>query len=274
MNKMHDRTKLTDGQNQLFEAAAGGVRAADLQRWASNAVIFNADDNDEKYPRGIEYDKGTNIIRLSGVITDDLMAHWMNYAGVASPGMLRDAIRKAEKGWTLEINSPGGHVDAAAEMVSVVNANKPAITVVTGIAASAAAMLFLAGKDRYAGSEMSMLMYHAPWTIAIGNATDMQAVVDTLRKIEQAFADFINNRAPEKAAAKIIESCEAGKDLYLTANEAKDLGLLNGIMDDPVEADPDDPDPDEMGDKKEMAKRHAKQMAHLGAKLKSLENEE
>ena len=276
-SKINDRANLTELQSHLFDAAAGGVRAADLQRWASNSVIFKADDDDgESYPRGIAYDNDTNTIRLSGVISDDLTAHWMNYIGMASPGMLRNAIRKAKDGWTLEINSPGGNVDAAAEMVSIVGVNKPSITVVTGMAASAAAIIFLAGKDRYAGSELSMLMYHAAWIICIGNATDMQAMADSLRKVEDAFGDFIKKRVPKKAADTIIDACAAGNDLYITASEAQELGLLNGIVEDAQAAEPDEPmedDPDEE-DEKMAAERHKTQMAHLRDTLKSLSTEE
>ena len=267
MLRNKDISKLTALERNMYEAAGGGMNILDLQRWSGAALQIKA--GEETYPRGLEYDAKLNVIRINGVITDDRTAYWMDYAGVASPGMLRDELAKVKPGWMLEINSPGGNVMDAAAMISAVQQNKPAASVVTGLAASAAAMLLLAADERFAGSELSMIMYHAPWTYADGNATDLQAAVDTLRTIEKSFADFVNARVTDVAAKAIIAAFDSGDDLYLTPVDAQEMGLIKGMLPDADGGSDPEPKPVDDEDADIEAKNQAR-WAEIQAKLKTL----
>lgn len=243
-----NQTKLSAQEINLLTAGQGGVREKDLVAWL-NTIKAEA-ESDDYMLKGVSYDAEANTVRFTGVITDDLMAMWMDGLGVASPGMLDKAVAQAKPGYSLHINSPGGNVFAAVQMISMLRANTPSQTVITGIAASAAALIALVGEQRVAGNEMSMLMFHAPMTAAYGNATELSEVVDTLRKIEETMGDFITASLPTAAAKDVVAAINGGKDKFYSATEAVGMGILTSVAgtETKPDADPEpetDPKPDE-----------------------------
>ncbi len=243
-----DRERVPNTARPLFDAGAGGIRSADYLQW-HRLVSQDGEGGGEDYPAGIEYDATDNLVRITGVIVGDMTAHFFNYRGVASPGMLRREVGKAQDGWALEINSPGGNVFSAAEMVAYLRKRKPQMSVVSGIAASAAAILMLTASSRWAGSDLALLMYHAPWGIFLGNAAELQRQTDTLRKIESGFVDFIGSAAPQAATDRIEKTFATGDDLFLTAADAVEIGILTGIL----QAEDGEGEGDDGGDGKSAA---------------------
>lgn len=238
---MTNRLSLPLLHANLLRAARNGVSRETLMSWLPRVVQEEEDGSGSFMGRGIEYDAQANVIRLTGVISDDEWAAYFRGQGVASPGMLRDALALAKDGYSLHINSPGGSVFDATEMITMLRVQRPAETVVTGLAASAAALIMLVGESRTAGSEMAMLMFHAPMTFGGGNATDMQEVVDVLRKVESTMADFVTASVTPEGAADIVAAINSGKDKFYTPAEAVALGILTGLSSD---AGVDDPEPE------------------------------
>ncbi|WP_161497674.1 head maturation protease, ClpP-related, partial [Streptococcus suis] len=81
---------------------------------------------------------------------------------------------------TLWINSPGGDVFAAAQIYNTLMDYKGDVhVVIDGLAASAASVIAMAGTT-VSMSPVAMMMIHNPWTVAQGEAKDMQKVIEML----------------------------------------------------------------------------------------------
>lgn len=101
-------------------------------------------------------------------------------------------FRKALKGVknvTVHINSPGGDVIAGAEIYSALrehslNGEGSVTVIVTGIAASAASIIAMAG-DRILMHPVAYMMIHNPWTVAMGDAKELRKAAKVLDVIAE-----------------------------------------------------------------------------------------
>ncbi len=125
----------------------------------------------------------------------------------------------------VEINSPGGDVFAGLGMYNMLRSfaasGKTVTTRVTGVAASIASVIMLAG-DKREMPKNSFAMVHSPSTFAAGTAEDMRDAADTLDKIGASMRAVYVDRmgiTDEEATAMLA------KDTWLTADEC----LANGF---------------------------------------------
>lgn len=129
---------------------------------------------------------------------------------------------------TVRINSPGGEVWDGMSIFNQLSQFQAHTTVVIeGIAASVASLIAMAG-DTVQAMEVSQLMIHDAWTIAVGNEQDLRDMADTLGKIDQQIADTYAIRSGSKTAKQFREIMN--KDAYLTAQEAQEWGLVDEVI--------------------------------------------
>ena len=110
-------------------------------------------------------------------------------------------FRKALKGVknvTVHINSPGGDVIAGAEIYSALRehslSGEGSVTViVTGIAASAASIIAMAG-DRILMHPVAYMMIHNPWTVAMGDAKELRKAAKVLDVIAEGLVSTYQAR--------------------------------------------------------------------------------
>ncbi|WP_041468010.1 ATP-dependent Clp protease proteolytic subunit [Chlamydia felis] len=150
-----------------------------------------------------------------------------------------DAIKKL---WYLEltnpgqpivfvINSPGGSVDAGfAVWDQIKMMTSPVTTVVTGLAASMGSVLSLcAAPGRRFATPHSRIMIHQPSIGGpiTGQATDLdihaREILKTKKRIVDVYVEATGQ--PREVIEKAID-----RDMWMTADEAKDFGLLDGIL--------------------------------------------
>ncbi|AAP04976.1 ATP-dependent Clp protease proteolytic subunit [Chlamydia caviae] len=150
-----------------------------------------------------------------------------------------DAIKKL---WYLElshpgqpivfvINSPGGSVDAGfAVWDQIKMMTSPVTTVVTGLAASMGSVLSLcAAPGRRFATPHSRIMIHQPSIGGpiTGQATDLdihaREILKTKKRIVDVYLEATGQ--PREVIEKAID-----RDMWMTADEAKDFGLLDGIL--------------------------------------------
>jgi len=129
------------------------------------------------------------------------------------------------------INSPGGSVDAGFAIWDQVKMlSSPVYTLVTGLAASMGSILSLcaAPKKRFA-TPNSRIMIHQPLIGGVlqGQATDLDIQAKEMIKTRSALVD-IYVKATGKTADVIEKAID--RDTWMTAKEAKDFGLLDGIV--------------------------------------------
>lgn len=143
---------------------------------------------------------------------------------------LREFREAGVKRLHIRINSPGGltrHMDGIIALMK--QSNMEIHTWVDGTAASAAADIFLAApKQNRHMHQTSKIMIHAPQAIVVGSAKDMRAMADTLDKLSEG---FIKRMAEDTGMdeKEVAEKYYDGEDHWLTATEAKALGLINEI---------------------------------------------
>lgn len=131
----------------------------------------------------------------------------------------------------LIINSPGGAVDSGFAIWDQVKMiSSPVYTLITGLAASMGSVLSLcADPQRRYATPHSRIMIHQPRLSGViqGQATDLEIQAKEMLKTRQLLVDIY-----VKATGKSPEEIERAidRDTWMTAEEAKAFGLLNGIV--------------------------------------------
>ena len=162
------------------------------------------------------------IIMLSGPIEDD-MAN-----SIVAQLLFLDA-QDPDKDIYLYINSPGGVVTSGMAIYDTMNFIKADVqTIVIGMAASMASVLVSSGaKGKRFGLPHSTVMIHQPSGGAQGQQTEIQIAAEEILKTRK----MINGILAENSGQPIEQiERDTERDHYLTAQEAVDYGLLDGIM--------------------------------------------
>lgn len=131
----------------------------------------------------------------------------------------------------VEINSPGGDVFAGTAMFNMLRAwakdGKQVVTKVSGVAASIASVIFLAG-DKRVMPKNTFAMVHQPWTFAMGNADDLREQADTLEKIGGGMVKTYMDRT---GLSEDEVNALLAQDTWLSADEALEKGFATEIAD-------------------------------------------
>ena len=132
----------------------------------------------------------------------------------------------------VEINSVGGDVMAGLGIYNMLRAwakdGKTVTTRVTGVAASIASIIALAG-DKREMPKNTFAMVHQASTFAVGTADDMRDAADTLDKVDGSLRGiYMDRMGVDEAKAKEIMA----KDTWLTADESMDLGFATALIED------------------------------------------
>lgn len=129
------------------------------------------------------------------------------------------------------INSPGGSVHAGFAIWDQIKMLKsPVTTLVTGLAASMGSILSLcAAPGKRFATPYAQIMIHQPLIGGVikGQATDLEIQAREILKT-RAILVQIYVKATGKTAAEIEKLID--RDTWLTAKEALNLGLLDGIV--------------------------------------------
>ena len=132
----------------------------------------------------------------------------------------------------VEINSIGGDVMAGLGIYNMLRNwakdGKTVTTRVTGLAASIASIIALAG-DKREMPKNTFAMVHQASTVAVGTSEDMRDAADMLDKVDSSLRNIYMDRmgADEAKATEIM-----AKDTYLTAAECMDLGFATALIED------------------------------------------
>lgn len=130
----------------------------------------------------------------------------------------------------VRINSYGGVVADALAIYNALRRHKGDVTTnIDGIAYSAASLIAMAGQNINMAAN-AMMMIHAPWAIAVGNANDMRLSADVLEKFADAMVSSYS-RDGKVDADLASDWLKDGEDHYFSADEAADAGLVDGITD-------------------------------------------
>lgn len=161
----------------------------------------------------------------AGAVTEIEIYDEIGFWGVTA-GMLRTQLRGAGD-VLLRINSPGGDVwDGLAMFNDLVGHAGRVEVEITGLAASAASFVALAG-DRVSIAENAFMMIHNAWVMEVGDRHRMAEAAAVLQQIDEALAATYAARADltaEEAAAMM------DAETWLGAAEAVELGFAEAQL--------------------------------------------
>lgn len=163
------------------------------------------------------------------VIPDDYadVYDWLNYQ-YFSPQSISDALTEANgEDITLEINSPGGYIDAGSEIYTELMEYPGTINAkIVGYACSAASWIALAA-DHVVMSPTAQMMIHRASGGAIGNSSDMKSEYNALDQMDKSFVDLYAKRtgkSPEEIYQMMVDTT------WMNAKTAVENGFADEVM--------------------------------------------
>jgi ATP-dependent Clp endopeptidase proteolytic subunit ClpP len=129
---------------------------------------------------------------------------------------------------TIRINSYGGSVTDGIAIYNAIRRKPGQKTVcIDGVAASIASLIAMAG-DRVEMADNAMMMIHAPWGIAAGNAAELRDMADVLDKYAQAMASSYVAKSG-KSHEEVMALLTDGQDHWYSATEAQSEGFADAV---------------------------------------------
>lgn len=130
---------------------------------------------------------------------------------------------------TVRINSVGGSVPDGLAIYNALKRHKAAVTTcIDGMAMSIASLIAMAG-DTVEMAENAILMIHAPWSYAAGNAVELRAQADVLDTWAAAMSNSYAAKTGHEQAAMLALLTD-GVDHYYTATEAAAEGFIDAVV--------------------------------------------
>ena len=162
------------------------------------------------------------IIFLSNEVNDDI-------ASLVVSQLLFLESQDSTKDIHLYINSPGGSVSAGFAIYDTMNYVKCDVsTICMGLAASMGAFLLAGGaKGKRFALPHSTIMIHQPSGGAQGQATEIQIVADHIAQTKRTLNELL--AANTGQPIEVVER-DTDRDNYMTAEEAKAYGLIDGVV--------------------------------------------
>lgn len=163
-----------------------------------------------------------NIIMLDGEVTDES-------ASLCVAQLLYLSAKDDTKDINMYINSPGGSVSAGLAIIDTMNLIPNDVnTIATGLAASMGAMILLSGtKGKRNALPHAEVMIHQPLGGAQGQASDIAIRANHILRTRETLYSMMSDTTG-KDIDEIAEACE--RDNFLTAEEARDFGLIDHII--------------------------------------------
>ncbi|HFI0146319.1 TPA: head maturation protease, ClpP-related [Streptococcus suis] len=167
-------------------------------------------------------DDSGRTLRIEGQIADET---W--FGDEVTPQVFKNDLHAGNGDITLWINSPGGDVFAAAQIYNMLMDYKSDVhVVIDGLAASAASVIAMAGTT-VSMSPVAMMMIHNPWTVAQGEAKDMQKVIEMLGEIKES---IINAYELRTGLSRTKLSHLMDSESWFNAKKAVELGFADKIL--------------------------------------------
>ena len=130
---------------------------------------------------------------------------------------------------SIYINSPGGSVYAGLGIYDTMQyVSSDVATICTGMAASMAAVLLVAGaKGKRFALRHSRVMIHQPMGGAQGQASDIEITAREIQKLKKELYTIIADHSG-MSYDKVAQ--DSDRDYWMTAQEAKDYGMIDQVL--------------------------------------------
>ena len=130
---------------------------------------------------------------------------------------------------SIYINSPGGSVYAGLGIYDTMQfVASDVATICTGMAASMAAVLLVAGKEgKRSALKHSRVMIHQPMGGAQGQASDIEITAREIQKLKKELYSIIAEHSHTDFDKVWADS---DRDYWMTAQEAQEYGMIDRVM--------------------------------------------
>jgi ATP-dependent Clp protease protease subunit len=130
---------------------------------------------------------------------------------------------------SIYINSPGGSVSAGLGIYDTMQfITSDVQTLCTGMAASMAAVLLVAGKEgKRSALPHSRVMIHQPMGGAQGQASDIEITAREIQKYKKELYSIIAEHSHQPYDKVWADS---DRDYWMTAEEAREYGMIDQVM--------------------------------------------
>ena len=127
------------------------------------------------------------------------------------------------------LNSPGGSVYAGLGIYDTMQfISSDVQTICTGMAASMAAVLLVAGKEgKRSALPHSRIMIHQPMGGVQGQASDIEITAREIQKLKKELYTIIANHSHQTFDKVWADS---DRDYWMTAEEAKEYGMIDQVL--------------------------------------------
>ncbi len=154
----------------------------------------------------------------------DAIGDWY---GISAESVVR-ALRDLDgKDVVLRINSPGGDVFEGRAMATAIAQHKGKVTAqIDGLAASAATYVALAAAEVHI-AQGAFFMIHNAWTLAMGNADELEETAGLLRKVDGSIvADYQRKTAKDEEQVRSWMKAET----WFTSEETIEHGFADKLL--------------------------------------------
>ncbi|MCQ2066717.1 MAG: ATP-dependent Clp endopeptidase proteolytic subunit ClpP [Bacteroidaceae bacterium] len=130
---------------------------------------------------------------------------------------------------SIYLNSPGGSVTAGLGIYDTMQfISSPVATICTGMAASMAAVLLVAGQEgRRSALPHSRVMIHQPMGGVQGQASDIEITAREIQKMKNELYRIIADHSHTPFDKVWADS---DRDYWMTAQEAKEYGMIDQVL--------------------------------------------
>ena len=130
---------------------------------------------------------------------------------------------------SIYLNSPGGSVTAGLGIYDTMQfISSPVATICTGMAASMAAVLLVAGKEgKRSALPHSRVMIHQPLGGVQGQASDIEITAREIQKMKKELYTIISNHSHTPFDKVWADS---DRDYWMSAQEAKEYGMIDQVL--------------------------------------------
>ena len=164
-----------------------------------------------------------NIVFLGTPIDDTV-------ANLICAQLLHLESENPDRDISLYINSPGGDINSLFAIYDTMQYIKPDLTTICfGQAASAAAVLLAAGtKGKRLALPHSRILIHQPYAGAEGQVSDIELASREIQRLKIQLEEVLA-RHTGQSAEKVHDDTD--RDFVMTADEAKDYGIIDEVID-------------------------------------------
>lgn len=171
----------------------------------------------------------SHVINQANDSIDILLHDVIGFWGTQSDEFKQLLNENKEKSINVDINSPGGSVTDGFSIYNSLKSHNGTVNVkVSGLAASIASLIMLAGDTREI-SENAEVMIHQAQGMGFGTSKDLRKTADRLDRIENnlvnVYASFIKDSTTEEIKSMMVE------ETWFTANQAVEKGLMQKVVD-------------------------------------------